>query len=337
MRALDDELGLDPGPIPPDFDAPAVSAFVDVGLAAPSADVDRWLVENFLRPRAYAVLASAEGVGKSYARCELAIRLATGTGALFNHYAIPEPCRVMLVDEENGADEELRREDDVLDTLGLPREALTGRYFRTSYAGMNLNNPERQAWLRREIDSLEPDLLILDTGGSMTADEWGGPLKEAVRYIRTLPCAVLVNVHLTKPPRDNHGRQHGSSLADIMGQWTRSADVVAMMADLGADRARWTVKKRVPGSSLVLAQNGGTWDTVAIGEDHATASIGDRVLRAIAAGANTADEVRIALGSGDRRLPERTLYDALRRLRNDGYLEGGSPFVLTASGREAAE
>jgi hypothetical protein len=122
-----------------------------------------------------------------------------------------------------------------------------------------------------------------------------------------------------------------------MGQWTRSADVVAVMADLGAGRARWTVRKRVPPSSLVLAQRGGLWDVVAVAEDHEAASTDTRVLRAIAAGATAADELRTALGTTDRPLPKQTLYDALRRLRADGYLENGTPLTLTGSGREATE
>jgi len=313
-----------------------VAAFQCVADATEPADVDDWLIDGLLRPHALGILASAEGIGKSYARLELALRLATGTGSLFGHYPIIRPARVVLVDEENGPSEEYRREAEVLAALGLDRSALTG-YFRTSYAGMNLTKPDRQEWLRAELDKIAPDLVIFDTGGAMVADEWGDSLKGAVRYLRSLPCAVLACVHLTKPPRERHSGQHGSALADVMGQWTRSADVVAVMADLGAGRARWTVRKRVPPSSLVLAQRGGVWDVVAVAEDHEAASLETRVLRAIAAGAVTADELRIALGTADRKLPERSLYNALRNLRADGLVAEGTPLTLTDAGTESAE
>jgi hypothetical protein len=324
----------DPGPVP----EPLVSgpSFQCVADATEPADLDDWLVDGLLRPGALGILASAEGIGKSYARLELALRLATGTGSLFGHYPIRKPARVVLVDEENGPAEEYRREAEVLAALGLDRSALTN-YFRISYAGMNLTKPDRQEWLRRELDRLAPDLAIFDTGGAMVGDEWGEPLKAAVRYLRSLPGAKLVNVHLTKPPRERgHTAQHGSALADVMGQWTRSADVVATMADLGAGRARWTVRKRVPPSSLVLAQRGGLWDVVAVAEDHESASTDTRVLRAIAAGANAADELRIALGTADRPMPKRTLYDALARLRADGLVADGTPYSLTPDGMESA-
>ena len=352
----------DPGPVPPEIPPWFVSLFEHDRLpgekieevwqakygqpravfecaadATEPADVDDWLVDGLLRPKALGILASAEGIGKSYARLELALRLATGTGALFGHYGIRRAARVVLVDEENGPAEEYRRECETLAALGLDRAELSN-YFRTSYAGMNLGKPERQEWLRAELDKLGPDLVILDTGGAMVGDEWGEPLKEAIRFLRSLPCAVLVCCHLTKPPRDNHrGSQHGTALADVMGQWTRSADVVAVMADLGAGRARWTVRKRVPPSSLVLAQRGGLWDVVAVADDHEAASLDDRVLRAIAAGATTADELRIALGTADRPLPKRSLYNALGRLRADGLVADGTPLALTDAGMDGAE
>lgn len=309
--------------------------FQCVADAVEPADLDDWLVDGLLRPGTLGILASAEGIGKSYARLELAIRLATGTGSLFGHYPIRRPARVVLVDEENGPAEEYRREAEVLAALGLERSALVN-YFRVSYAGMNLAQPEKQEWLRGELVRLAGDLVILDTAGAMVGDEWGEPLKAAVRYLRSLPCAVLGCVHLVKPPRERHSGQHGSAIADVMGQWTRSADVVAIMADLGADRARWTVRKRVPPSSLVLAQRGGLWDTVAVADDHEAASLDDRVLRAIAAGATAADELRIALGTADKPLPKRSLYNALGRLRADGLVADGTPLALTEDGMESA-
>jgi hypothetical protein len=314
------------------------SPIVCAAEVAEPVDIDDWLIDNLLRPHSLAILASPEGIGKSYARCELAVRLSTGAGSLFGHYPIRRAARVLLVDEENGEAEEYRREDDILDSLGLPRSALVN-YFRVSYAGMNLAKPERQEWLRAEVTRLAVDLLVLDTGGSMVGDEWGEPLKAAVRYLRSLPCAVLVCVHLVKPNRQAKAgtAQHGTSLSDVMGQWTRSADVVAMMADLGAGRVRWSVRKRVPDSTLVLVQRSGLCDVVAVADDRQSTSTDDRILRAVASGATNAEELRVALGSGDRPLPKQTLYDSLRRLRTDGYLESGTPLRLTASGREATE
>jgi hypothetical protein len=310
----------------------------------PSPTLDVWLADGLLRRGALLVLASPEGLGKSQVRLEWAVRFATGTGALFGYYGIPSAGTVVLVEEENGPDEEFRREEAVLESLGLRRSDLGDRYFRVSYAGMSLTDPARQRWLRCLLEPIHPDLLILDTATAMVGDEWGAELKQAVRYlrglIRDLGCSIVLTVHLTKPLRDRHGAKgapHGSALSDVMGQWTRSSDVVAMMADLGAGRARWTVRKRVPPSQLILAQRGGLWETVAVAEDQAAATLEDRVLRAINAGAGSADELRVALGSADRPLPKASLYRALAALRGDGLVEDGTPLRLTESGMESVE
>jgi len=170
----------------------------------------------------------------------------------------------------------------------------------------------------------------------MVGDEWGSSFKDAIRFLRSLiveyGCSILVCVHMTKPPRENGHTRHGSTLADVMGQWTRSADMVAVMADLGAGRAQWTVRKRVPPSTLVLAQRGGLWQTVAVGEDHAETTADDRVLRAIAAGATSADSLITALG-----LSRSGVYKVIGRLRHDEMIGDGTPLTLTEAGREAVE
>lgn len=310
----------------------------------PPADMDVWMVEGLLRPRSFLVVAAAEGVGKSQAWLEANIRLATGTGPLFGHYAIPGPATVCYIDEENGEAELYRRETRILGALGLDREQLE-RYHRVSFAGLHLSQPGRQAWLRAELARTAPDVVVLDTGGAMVDDEWGRDLKDAIRFLRSLiaefGCAVVVLVHLVKPPREQHrggGSSHGQALSDVLGQWARHADAVALMADLGEGRVRWSMRKRVPPSALILAQRDGLWEVVAVDDATASraASVDDRIIRAIATGATAADEIRVALGTSDRPLPKRTLYDALARLRRDGFIEEGTPLRLTAAGDEAA-
>jgi hypothetical protein len=241
---------------------------------------------------------------------------------------------------ENTSAEEWRREEQAIRSLGVTR-ADVSRLLARRRAGYDRHRvgpgmargPARQPCARR---------ARVDTGTALVGDEWGKDFKTSMKYLRSLALrhqlAVVVLVHLTKPPRDRQRSQaaHGTSLSDVMGQWTRSADAVALMADLGEGRIRWTMRKRVPHSSLVIAQADGLFRVVAVTEDRATASTDDRILRAIAAGASAPDEIRIALGSADRPIPKRTFFDAMARLRTDGYVEDGTPYRLTRSGTEAA-
>jgi DNA-binding transcriptional ArsR family regulator len=304
----------------------------------PSPDAGRELVAGFLRPATLAVLASLEGLGKSGMRTEVAIRGATGTGPLFGYFDIPAPFRVATFDEENGPDEELRRDRATLGALGLEQSDLGDRYQRASFAGLNLNAPGDRAYLDAEIARTRPDLLILDTAGSMVADEWGAPLKETMRYLRSLVVrfgvAVLLIVHMTKPSRNGKAgpvEVHGTKLSDVMGQWTRAVDVVGLLADLGAGRVRLEVMKRAPHVVLILERDGGLWRLLTTGEPAPVRDrTDDRVLRAIAAGAASAEDLAESL-----ELSRRAVYNALGRLRKGGFVTAGTPLRLTPDGEEA--
>jgi hypothetical protein len=293
---------------------------------------DAWIIDGVLRPGRLLILAAAEGVGKSYARLEVAIRCATGSGALFGHYPIPERVRVLTVDVENGAEEEARREDEVLEALELARADL-GDYWTVSLGGLSLTDPRDQRYLREAVSRVHPAVLILDTGSSMVGDEWGTELKDAVRFLRELAgesgCAIVVCVHLVKPSRQQRKTKdapvHGQELADVMGQWTRSADSVALMSSAGPDRMLWTMRKRVSHSSLVLEPAGGIFRvvTAVIGDDE-SASTRDRVLRCIATGHATAADIATYL-----RVSERTVWRHIGALRKAGSVSPEGDLSLT--------
>lgn len=299
-------------------------------------DIDHWDIEGVARPGTVVIVASPEGLGKSQVRKEIEWRCASGTGALFGHYAIPGRLVVASFDEENGDTEEWRRDEQVRLALGLEREAVDGYLFRVSFAGLDLTNLETQKRIRAEIEQVHADVAMFDTGTSMTGDEWGREVKAVMRFLHSLPCTCFVFVHMTKPKEENGKRgkvlEHGASLSDVMGHWTRAADSVATMSDLGDEgRVRWRMFKRVPKSSLVLKAENGLWVKVAEEESKQRKRTNDdRVLGAIAEGATTEDEVRTALS-----MARRTFFDTLGRLREDGLVEEGTPYALTDAGWEA--
>ena len=117
-----------------------------------------------------------------------------------------------------------------------------------------------------------------------------------------------------------------------MGQWTRSADVVIVAADLGEGRARLATFKRCRHVVLVIQQDAGAWRLLNVGEaEPAKDRNDDRVLRTIAGGLGRADDIAEALST-----PVRTVYDCVKRLRADGLVDKGNPYVLTPDGEERA-
>ena len=322
----DTQLAARPGPRPRSEVDPA------------AALVDAWLIDGVLRPGRLLVVAGPEGLGKSRVRTELGIRMATGHGALFNHYRIPAPGRVLSFDVENGEEEETRREEETLARLGLDRSALA-EYWGVSLEGLSLTDALDQAYIRRSLDRAAPAVAMFDTGSSMIGDEWGAELKAAIRFLRGLArqygCSIVVFVHLVKPAKAASGAkargkpepasQHGTALADVMGQWTRQADTVALMADAGAQRVLWTVRKRAPHSQLVLHAEGGTFDVLQIvaGDDLGVGTM-ERIHGCIATG--YADAAAIATYM---EINERTVWRHVAKLREAGRVAPGTPLQVS--------
>ena len=324
-----------------DADLPELPDLADASTLSAPSNVEAWYIVDFARPGKLIYLASAEGLGKSYVRKELELRLAAGRGSLFGRYPIVGSLRVGTIDEENGPDEEWRREEDLLPLLEMTRADLGGRFFRASFLGMNLNESRSQEYIRRQVAGLDLDVLFLDTGGSMVDEEYGPPLKGAVRFMRSLirefpMLTIVVAVHMVKPPRGpNLAAPKRRALTDVMGQWTRQADVVAVMTDLGDCRIRWELAKRrgVPKSAGILDYTSGITKWVADADEAVDpASTGEsiRVLRCIAAGAGTWEQVKEATGLG-----RTTVFSAIRDLRADGLIGKGTPYRITPEGQEA--
>ncbi len=318
----------------------ALPDLADVSTLEAPATLDDWYFRDLLRPGKLMLIAASEGVGKSYIRKEMEIRLATGTGALFGHYLACRSVRVGTVDEENGPDEEWRRDEELLAAIERTRKDLGDRYRRASFLGLNLNDRRTQDYLRRQV-GMGMDVLFLDTGGSMVDEEYGAPLRGAIRFLRTLlrqypTLSIVLSVHMVKPSRDPKATtSKRRPLSDVMGQWTRSPDVVAVLTDLGADRFRWELVKRrgVARSAGIVDYSSGltTWVVdVDAAEEVASTSDTIRVLRAIAAGAAGWEAVTTGLGMRKDRM-----YAAIRNLRGDGLIGAGMPYTVTAEGMEA--
>lgn len=302
-----------------------------ISEVSPPADEDPFLVSGFIRPGTTIMLTGPPGSSKSWASRQLGITCAAGLPAFLPRYAIPQPLKVLVIDEDNGADEEWRREEAILAQLGLQRSAL-GDYRRMSLEGLMLDQESWQRWLRGHVRVHATDLLILDPisemhGGKELREDPG--FRSMLAFLKRLkvdfPHLATVLVHHTRKT-DTKQRGAPKSLDEVRGQWGQTPDVVAIMWPLGEQRIHWELHKRVPHSKLVLeALPTGPLRTV---EDLSTTrdrrmETDDRVLAALEAGAESADE--IVKGSG---LSRPGVYKALRRLAEAGRVTRRAPYRL---------
>jgi len=315
-RPVDDDLGF-PEP-------------VSVADAVRPDDHDTYLIEGMLRPGHTGMVVGTYGLGKSYLTRQLAYAAAAGHGYfLTERFAIPRPLRVLIVDEDNGEREEWRREEQLMEHLDLRRHQLTGVY-RVCLAGVELDKAQWQEWLLELVTRLELDLVILDPisefhGGKELRDD---PSFRALRmFLKRLktdhPDLATVLVHHTRKMSVSD-RSSVRGLDDIRGQWGQTPDAVILLSDLGERRARCELLKRIPHAVLILEQvAGGGWICVA-DEPVRRSSTDSRVLAAVEAGATSADEVATSTG-----LAERTVWNAIQRLRKAHLLTARAPLQLT--------
>lgn len=320
---LADYEGLRAGPIA-----------VPLNEVAPPADPHAFLVGNLIRPGTTVMLAGPPGAAKSWASRQLALACGAGLPMYLEHYEIGRALNVLVVDEDNGPDEEWRRDETLLTHLELRREQV-GSVRRVSLEGVQLDQEGWQRWLRGQIRLHDIDLVILDPISEMHG---GKELREdpafrsMLGFLKRLkvdfPRLATVIVHHTRK-RDPKAAVGTATLEDVRGQWGQTPDVVAMLIPMADRRAKWEVHKRVPHSALIIEQvaegqpGEGGLRMVADAEamlDRRSETDG-KVLHAIDAGAATVEE--IAVGT---QLSKSGVYKAVARLNAAGLITKRPPF-----------
>lgn len=297
----------------------------------PPENPDEYLLEGLIRPGTTIMLSGPPGAAKSWASRQLGLSAAGGLPTFLDRYPITRKLNVLVVDEDNGPDEEWRREERLLPHLELRREDL-GNYRRASLEGVQLDKESWQRWLRGQIRTWDLDLVILDPisefhGGKELRED--PEFRSLLAFLKRLkvdfPRLATVLVHHTRKLSASD-RTSSRGLEDVRGQWGQTPDVVVLLSPLGERRSKWETHKRVPHSSLLLEQSeSGALSKVAdetTGQTRRQTTDG-RVLGAIRAGATTGEEIRIGTG-----LSKQGVYKALRRLSDAGLVSRRAPFEL---------
>jgi hypothetical protein len=222
-------------------------------------------VEDLIRPGRIHVWAAEEGSGKSYAvDDELGIRLAVAGGLFAGTWQVKCTGPVLYLSEMH-SDDDFERERLALDSLGLERAALKGRFFRLSLmtAAGGLPALTDELWCQSITDWLRYRgalLLIVDTATAATqVDPWGKDIQSVFTGLRAMldsypALAIVLVVHLKKPQGRGARR-----LSDVLGEWGRWADIVILQENDGTslERTRLTVRKRVRRERRIIATKRG--------------------------------------------------------------------------------
>ncbi|HLY13560.1 MAG TPA: AAA family ATPase, partial [Candidatus Limnocylindrales bacterium] len=225
----------------------------DRGRAVLSALGDVEYVEDLVRPGRILCWAAEEGSGKSYAvDAELGMRIAVAGGAFAGTWPILQTGPVLILSEMH-PDDDYQREQTTLESLGLERDALAGRYYRLSLITAAGGRPALTVdawrdWITAWLREHEALLLVVDTAtGATQVDPWGKAIQEVYTNLRVMideypALAVILLLHLKKPQGRGERR-----ISDVLGEWGRWCDVVVIQENEGASltQTKITTRKRV--------------------------------------------------------------------------------------------
>lgn len=186
----------DSGVMLDDVETPTVDEF----LAGP-VTYD-WVVRGLLERRDRLILTGGEGGGKSTLMRQLAVCAAAGVHP-FNHRDV-EPCRVLLVDCENGRVHTRRTLGPLVETA----RNVTGRPLRGSLhvelqpQGINLATPQGRRFLLGKVERYRPDVLIVGPiyklhAGNVNDEELARRMTQVIDEAREVAggCCVLMEAH----------------------------------------------------------------------------------------------------------------------------------------------
>ena len=196
-------------PPPPDRDRLSISAWLD----RPLPDRD-FLLGKLLCTTSRLFIIGETGIGKTLFGA--AIGGACAKGAAFLNWEGGRPARVMFIDGEMPIETFKERMQLVADRYG--REIPFFGYNR-EYLGFDgmppLNTPAGQAWLRREIEAIKPDLIIFDSIMCLLV----GPMQDEATWAPMKSLVCELSARRIAQVWFNHANDLGKSFGDKTREW----------------------------------------------------------------------------------------------------------------------
>lgn len=131
-------------------------------LRDPAREVPSWIRPGFLPKGGKLLFGGAAKIGKSLIMLEIARALAAGVRPFdYHHLDVPEPARVLIIEQEIG-EAGLRKRADLIFAEGRGRAATSRIHVVSKDPLLVLSDPAGRSRLRWYVEQVEPDVLILD-------------------------------------------------------------------------------------------------------------------------------------------------------------------------------
>jgi len=210
-------------PAPPDRDRLILSAWINRDI--PDRD---YLLGNVMCTTSRWFVIGETGIGKTLFGGTMGG--AAAKGASFLNWEARRPSRVMYLDGELPVETFKERMELIAARYGAGLQFYGYNREDLGFDGMPpLNTPTGQAWLRREIEAINPDLILFDSimcllVGSMLDEATWAPMKPLVCELSARHIAQVWF---------NHANDLGKSFGDKTREW--EMDTVAKLSKVEGD------------------------------------------------------------------------------------------------------
>lgn len=171
-----------------------------------------------------AIIGGLPKSNKSFIALNIIKALAQGTPLFGAYYSegvpvlgVTKPCKVLYMEQEIGADGLRER------LLGMSHGEIENLpiFIKTRDTKLRLDSDEGQAAIRKELDEVKPDVLVLDPLAKFhvqdenSAQFMGAIMRVGDKFIEDYGCAIIYIHHTGKPsddPEKERGRRGGNRL-----------------------------------------------------------------------------------------------------------------------------
>ncbi len=182
----------------------------------------KWICKPFIAEQSIGIIGGLPESRKSWIMVDLAVECARGGGLWLNKFPVAG-AKVLLIDQERSKAEVQRRLKAILAGKGLGAADIRSQLFVRSGTTSRLNlDPSFEA-LRKELNEIKPDLVLIDSFATIHTVEESNRMEiqkvlERMKQLRNeFNCSIVFIHHCTKQSWQNQREGAEPSYLDLAG------------------------------------------------------------------------------------------------------------------------
>ncbi len=182
----------------------------------------KWICKPFIAEQSIGIIGGLPESRKSWIMVDLAVECARGGGLWLNKFPVAG-AKVLLIDQERSKAEVQRRLKAILAGKGLGAADIRSALFVRSGTTSRLNLEPSFEALRKELNEIKPDLVLIDSFATIHTVEESNRMEiqkvlERMKQLRNeFNCSIVFIHHCTKQSWQNQREGAEPSYLDLAG------------------------------------------------------------------------------------------------------------------------